>query len=258
MNTITSKKSLVFWEQNQNKTNIYVNGGTDIKLFLKDNYINVFKKLRDELKDKDKTYTSFVKLWHKVCDDECDVVRKAVRTLIKHDYEDAEHDITRVVNKFRGNLGEIFVEAFFLANLASEICDGSTYVPVDPTNERFVDADVISNATGLPIGVQIKNFDKSFVESEVFNKALAEDAMRLRIDKTIPAEMVAEYLSAPHQIIFAFTDTMDMFIENNAAAVMFLGPKYIDSKKLQGDMAKKLPANWRFFDKIYNELLAVK
>ena len=101
MKTILDSKSLVFWKQNQNGTNIYVNGGKDIHLFLKDNYLNVFKTIRDELSDKSKNYTSFVKLWHKVCNDECNIVRKSVRELIIHDYEDAQADIEKVGPKAR-------------------------------------------------------------------------------------------------------------------------------------------------------------
>lgn len=258
MKTILDQKSLVFWKQNQNGTNIYVNGGKDIHLFLKDNYLNVFKTIRDELSDKSKSYTSFVKLWHKVCNDECNIVRKSVRELIIHDYEDAQADIEKVVMKFRGNLGEIFAEAFFKANLVSDICDGSTYMTVDPDNERFVDGNAISNATGLNIGIQVKNYNVSLVPKEIFDKALAEDSMRIRIDKSVPQDKLIDYLSSPHQMIFSFTDAQNLFIESNADAIIFFGPKDIDSKKLQGDLKKKIKPNWMFFDKICKEIENLK
>lgn len=254
MKTISSDKSLVFWKQNQNGTNIYVNGGKNMCLFLKDNYLNVFKTIQTELSDTTKHYTSFVKLWHKTCKDECDVVRKAIRALIIHDYEDACSDIEKVVMKFRGNLGEIFAEAFFTSNLMSDICDGTTYDAVDPDNERFVDADVISNATGLKIGVQVKNYDTSLVSKEIFDKALAEDMMRIRIDKLIPSDKIADYLSSPHQMIFSFTDTQDIFIESNAPAITFIGPKDIDAKHIQGDIRRHIAPNIRMFQKICNEI----
>lgn len=254
MKTISSDKSLVFWKQNQNGTNIYVNGGKNMCLFLKDNYLNVFKTIQTELSDTTKHYTSFVKLWHKTCKDECDVVRKAIRALIIHDYEDACSDIEKVVMKFRGNLGEIFAEAFFTSNLMSDICDGTTYDAVDPDNERFVDADVISNATGLKIGVQVKNYDTSLVSKEIFDKALAEDSMRIRIDNIIPAEKMSEYLSYPHQLIFSFTSAQDLFISSNANAIMFIGPDDIDAKNIQGNVKKRIAPNWRMFQKICNEI----
>lgn len=254
MKTILSQKSLVLWKQNQNKTNIYVNGGNDIRLVLKDNYLNVFKTIETELADSANCYTSFVKLWHKVCKDECNNVRNAVRSLILHDYKDAQSDVEKVVMKFRGNLGEIFAEAFFSFNLLSDICDGSTYDAVDPDNERFVDADVVSNSTGLKIGVQVKNYDMSLVSKETFDKALAEDSMRIRIDKAIPNDKLLQYLAFPHQIIFSFTDANDLFVSTNANAVMFIGPKDIDSKNIQGNIKKHIAPNCRMFEKICNEI----
>ena len=254
MKTTLGQKSLVLWKQNQNKTNIYVNGGNDMHLFLKGNYLNMFKTIKDKLADSANCYTSFVKLWHKTCKDECDNVRNAVRSLIVHDYEDAQSDIEKVVMKFRGNVGEVFAEAFFSSNLMSDVCDGSTYDAVDPDNERFVDADVVSNSTGMKIGVQVKNYDTSLVSKETFDKALAEDMMRIRIDKAIPNSKMLQYLSFPHQMIFSFTDANDLFIETNANAVMFIGPKDIDSKNIQGNAKKRIAPNCRMFEKICDEI----
>ena len=47
MKTTLGQKSLVLWKQNQNKTNIYVSGGNDVRLFLKGNYLNMFKTIKD-------------------------------------------------------------------------------------------------------------------------------------------------------------------------------------------------------------------
>ena len=47
MKTTLGQKSLVLWKQNQNKTNIYVKGGNDVHLFLKGNYLNMFKTIKD-------------------------------------------------------------------------------------------------------------------------------------------------------------------------------------------------------------------
>ena len=48
MKTTLGQKSLVLWKQNQNKTNIYVKGGNDVRLFLKGNYLNMFKTIKDD------------------------------------------------------------------------------------------------------------------------------------------------------------------------------------------------------------------
>ena len=164
----------------------------------------------------------------------------------------------KVVMKFRGNCGEILAEAFFSSGLASEYVDGSTYIPVDPSNERFVDADVKSATDGLPIGVQVKNYGNALVKSEIFNKAAAEDIFRLRIDGMVRSEDVISYLSAPRQIIFSFTPAEKFLIENNSKVVLFLGPDFINKKKLHGDVSKNVPARWRMFEQIAKEIKEVK
>lgn len=230
-----------------------------MRLFLKDNYLNVFKTILSELSDSTKPRTSFVKLWHKVCSAECDAVGQALQSLIATNYKDAVADIEKVVKKFRGNLGEIFAEAFFMSNLMSDICDGTTYEAVDPDNERFVDADVISNATGLKIGVQVKNYDKDLVLKEIFDKALAEDAMRIRLDKLIPSDRLIDYLSSPHQMIFSFTDAKNQqWIDSNSPAIMFIGPKDIDAKRIQGDARRHIAPNIRMFKNICEEIESMK
>lgn len=252
MKTINSEKSLVLFDQNRSSSNIHhINDGIGTRLLLKTNYLNVFNTIAEELKTKQ--YVSFVKLWHKVCDKACSTVRAKLRDLILNDYEDAETDIDKVVVKFRGNLGEIFAEAFFTNNL-SQFVDGSSYEPVDPTNERFVDATSTSPIDNLPIGIQVKNYNVELVHIETFVKAAAEDCYWLRVDKKIKPEDVAAYLSSPHQVIFSFTDTRDLFKESHAAAVIFLGPWYIDSVNLQGNVKMQIPARWQFFKKIADEI----
>ena len=59
-----------------------------MRLFLKDNYLNAFKTIKDKLSDSANCYTSFVKLWHKVCKDECNNVRNSIKSLIVHELED--------------------------------------------------------------------------------------------------------------------------------------------------------------------------
>ena len=255
MKTISSKKSLILFEQNRSSSNIHhINDNIDIRLLLKENYANVFNLLAEELKTKQ--YVSFVKLWHKICSNECKNVRTKLRQLILNDYEDAESDIDVVVKKFRGNLGEIFAEMFFTNNL-SQYVDGSTYDVVDPTNERFIDATAVSTIDGLPVGIQIKNYDVSLVSKEIFDKAAAEDCYWLRIDKKINDKDIITYLASPHQIVFSFTDALDLFKDSHTDVVIFLGPKYIDNIKLQGDIKMKIPARWQIFKKIADEILSV-
>ena len=254
-------ESLILWDSNRNKSNIHNDGKTEMKLFLKESYLRVFSTMSNELADKTKQLVSLCKLWHKVVEDECKAVRKSCHTLILHDYEEAEDDIQRVeddiqraVDKFRGNLGEIFAEALFTSGYGVDICDPSSYTPVDPKHERFSDADALA-PDGLPIGVQIKNYNVSSVPHEVFVKAAAEDRLRIA-EGRIPQNQVLEYLSQPRQVILSFTDTIDIFKKDDTLkkVVVFLGPKYIESKHLHGDPELGTPANWRFFKKIADEI----
>ena len=133
MKTISGNKSLVLFDQNRSSSNIHnIRDGESIRLLLKPYYVSLFKHISDELKSKQ--YASFIKLWHKACEMQCISVRRELKDMILNDYEDAVDDIERVVMKFRGNAREIFAEAFFTSNLCP-IVDGSTYDPVDPSNE---------------------------------------------------------------------------------------------------------------------------
>jgi len=254
MQTVSGQKSLILFDQNRSDSNVYsFDGVDDIRLFIKPHYENLFVGLAEELKTKQ--YTSFVKLWHKLCDSECKALRDKLAAALPDKNKDGAD---RVTAKFRGNCGEIFAEAFFLNGLASEYVNGSTYRPVDPTNERFVDADVKSVIDGLPMGVQVKNYDSVLVKGEIFNKAAAEDMFRLRNDSLVQPEDFVAYLSSPRQIIFSFTPAEKFLIESNSKIVLFLGPDFIDRKKLHGDVSKNVPARWRMFELIAEEIKEVK
>ena len=251
MKTISSQKSLILFDQNRSDSNIYaLDGVDDIRLFVKPFYESLFATLAENLKANQ--YTSFVKHWRRTCDVKCAELLAKIENLAPKD------DAEKVMMKFRGNCGEILAEAFFKGGLASEYIDGSTYVPVDPSNERFVDADVKSAADGLPVGVQVKNYGNALVKGEIFNKAAAEDMFRLRIDGMVPPEDIVLYLSSPRQIIFSFTPAEKFLVENNSKVVLFLGPDFIDRKKLHGDVSKNVPAKWRMFKQIAEEIKEVK
>lgn len=255
MKTISSNKSLILFDQNRSSSNIHhINEGIGTRLLLKENYSNVFNVLAKSLKSTQ--YISFVKLWHNVCNEECRAVREKLRKLIINDYEDASTDIEKVVMKFRGNLGEIFAEMFFTNHL-SQFINGNDYQPVDPNNERFIDATSTSLVDGLPIGIQVKNYDVELVHIETFYKSAAEDCYWLRYDKKIAEKDITTYLSSPHQVIFSFTDTRDLFKTSHKDVVMFLGPQFIDNAKLHGDPKMKIPARWKLFADVADEMSKV-
>ena len=255
MKTISNEKSLVLFDQNRSGSNIHhINEGIGTRLLLKENYSNVFITLAESLKSTQ--YVSFVKLWHNVCNEECRIVREKLRKLIINDYEDADSDIDNVVKKFRGNLGEIFAEMFFTNHL-SQFVNGNDYQPVDPSNERFIDATSTSLVDGLPIGIQVKNYNVELVHKEIFDKSAAEDCYWLRTDKKIENKDVVTYLSSPHQVIFSFTDARELFKTSHADVVMFLGPQHIDKAKLHGDPKMKIPARWKLFKDVADEISKV-
>lgn len=244
MKTISSKNSLIHFDRNANKSNVYLLNSGDIRLFLKPDYVSVFRTIEQTLAKN--SVISFVDLWHKTCNDAEKNLKKKLQANVK---DLTDEDANNILVKFRGNLGEIFAEAFFTNGLASELCDGTTYDPVDPTNERFTDADAESVIDGTKMGIQIKNYNVQGVKIETFIKSAAED--RLRLTEISDKDL---YLKNPRQIIFSFTDTMDMFIEDFSDIVIFLGPKYIDSKNIQGNQKLKLNPRWNMFKKIADEI----
>lgn len=260
MNTISSKNSLILAKQTLNKSNIF-----DIdELFFKDNYHNVFAGIA-ALFSSDKKFGTFTDIWHKFCTEECAAVKQKVSDHVKKHIEggklsdEDEELIKRVVVKFRGNLGEIFAEAFIREGYMSKLCKASVYNTVDPNNEEYVDAESISASDGLPVGIQIKNYNKFAIDSidtcGIFNKASVSALRQIHQLKSI--EDAQMYLKQPHQIIFSFTKLgSDFIVERYLKDVIFFGPKDIDSVYLQGNIKKNISANWLFFKTIADEIKA--
>lgn len=249
LKTVSSKQSLVLFKHNRNSSNIFADGVRSIQLILKEDYASLFSKMHSLLSSGIE-YTSFVDLWKKLCAEAC----KQLESKISSYADGNQDDIKRVSTKFRGNLGEIFAEAFFSSGLASEYFDGSTYEPVDPDNERFFDAKVKMH-DGVEACIQIKNYAIADVDKETFWKAAAED--RYQLDEIGESETIV-YLSSPRQFIFSFTETKKIFIEDHIGIVAFLGPKYIDSKKIQGDIKQHIIARANMFKSIADEIASLR
>ena len=260
MNTISSKNSLILAKQTLNRSNIF-----DIdELFFKDNYHNVFAGIA-ALFSSGKKFGTFTDIWHKFCTEECAAVKQKVSDHVKKHIEggklsdEDEELIKRVVVKFRGNLGEIFAEAFFREGYMANLCKVSTYNTVDPTNDEYVDAESISASDGLPVGIQIKNYNKYAEKSvdarEIFNKACVSYLRGLHTLKTDVDKLL--YISQPHQIIFSFTELgSELIVDGYNKEIIFFGPKEINSKYLQGNVKKNISANWLFFKTIADEIQA--
>lgn len=247
MNTISGPKSLILFEQNRNRSNIFSND-QDPRLLLKEHYFNVFNNIAEKFSDGQR-YGSFVKIWYSIVDAECVAVYDTMES-----YTGDVASINLVVNKFRGNLGEIFAEKIFKSGKIA-LVDAEHYDTVDPNNERFLDATGINSNTGLPMGIQVKNYKfGNNVSGEIFCKAAAEAGLAI-FDGDISQNDLSEYTSMPHEMIFSFTDVVyDLLKEQYKNTVIFFGPRDIDKLGLQGN--KDIIPNARFFRQIADEIAA--
>ena len=248
MTTVSSNdKSLLLWKHNINKSCIFESCIGGDPLFLKRHFSTLFRKISILLKEK--VRASFVDTWQRMCDESCKDVAIA---LGKHG-NFKQDDIARVIAKFRGNCGEILVEMLAEKGILDFIEPGS-YVPVDPENERFVDGEGLRN--GLPVGIQVKNYSKgNLVGGEVLVKAAAMSDLWLRHDRKIKDEDILEFLKSPCQYIVSMTDIKnDALTDRYLSSVVFLGPKWLDMKKIQGSVKTGENAKWKMFEQVADEI----
>lgn len=235
--------NLVTWKRNENTSNIYVSAVGGDEMFLKPYYVSVFKECANTLKNT--KANSFVEnVWQPICDDACRSVHKAVSDACRSNGIDADiSSIERVVNKFRGNLGEILVEMLADNGLLDFIKPG-TYDPVDPTREEFFDATAKRN--GMLVGIQVKNYSKfNKVGLEVFLKAAAQSDLWMRRDKMPNLD-----LTSPCQYIISTSEAESCLAERFNGSVVFLGPKWLDSKRITGSSKTKESAKWMMFAEV--------
>ena len=234
---------LVAWKRNENISNIYVSAVGGDEMFLKPYYVSVFKECANTLKNT--KANSFVEnVWQPICDDACRSVHKAVSDACRSNGIDVDiSSIERVVNKFRGNLGEILVEMLADNGLLDFIKPG-TYDPVDPTREEFFDATAKRN--GMLVGIQVKNYSKfNKVGLEVFLKAAAQSDLWMRRDKMPNLD-----LTSPCQYIISTSEAESCLAERFNGSVVFLGPKWLDSKRITGSSKTKESAKWMMFAEV--------
>lgn len=196
-----------------------------------------------------------MKLWQKLCHEQRIALENALKLKLSK-LKNTDDNIRCVADKFLGNAGEILAEALFKAGLFSDIIDGSTYEPVDPQHERFIDATADSASDGLPIGIQVKNYICTKVKKETFDKLSAEDSKWLREDKRIPEDKIQLFLASPHMMIFSMTEAEnDLSVDSSRNSVMFIGPKDIDRLHLQGSAVnRKSLTRWKLFNDIAAEI----
>ena len=235
---------LVSWKRNENMSNIYVSTVGGDEMFLKPHYAAVFEDCANLLKNA--KVNSFVEnVWQPICDDACSDVRTAVSRVANADIS----AIDRVVAKFRGNLGEMLVEMLAENGLLDFIKPG-TYDPVDPTREEFFDATAKRN--GMLVGIQVKNYSKfNKVGLEVFLKAAAQSDLWLRRDEMCKS-CLEEFTSSPCQYVISTSEASLGLEERFKGSVVFLGPKWLDSKRITGSTKTKESAKWMMFAEVAN------
>ena len=231
---------LVSWKRNENMSNIYVSTVGGDEMFLKPHYAAVFEDCTNLLKNA--KVNSFVEnVWQPICDGACSDVRTAVSRVANADIS----AIDRVVAKFRGNLGEMLVEMLAENGLLDFIKPG-TYDPVDPTREEFFDATAKRN--GMLVGIQVKNYSKfNKVGLEVFLKAAAQSDLWLRRDQIPNLDM-----TSPCQYVISTSEASLGLEERFKGSVVFLGPKWLDSKRITGSTKTKESAKWMMFAEVAN------
>ena len=235
---------LVSWKRNENMSNIYVSTVGGDEMFLKPHYAAVFEDCANLLKSA--KVNSFVEnVWQPICDGACSDVRTAVSRVANADIS----AIDRVVAKFRGNLGEMLVEMLAENGLLDFIKPG-TYDPVDPTREEFFDATAKRN--GMLVGIQVKNYSKfNKVGLEVFLKAAAQSDLWLRRDEMCKS-CLEEFTSSPCQYVISTSEASLGLEERFKGSVVFLGPKWLDSKRITGSTKTKESAKWMMFAEVAN------
>jgi len=218
LKTLCGNKSLILWKHNRNNANVYQPiGDTSYDNFVKEQFIIFFTKLRKKLVEAN--YNSFCKLWLTLSD--------AWKNETSMNLENFVHNIglndkTKILNKMRGNIGEIFAEQFFQNFGFKYMIFPQTYEPIDPENERFADAHA-DMSDGIKCSIQVKNYSGE-IPIEILRKACCEDCFALR-EQSDPLR----YLSAKRQILFSFTDKCFSPLEDDYGKIIrLIGPKEID------------------------------
>lgn len=229
LQTIESEKSLIYWEQNENKSNIKKNH----RLYLKPFYVKFFEFFAKEENNYD-----FIKMWHKKCDEICNDLKKQLEKDSRNTTPEGKKARERIVSKFRGNLAEILIEAMIKFGKLNNYLAIEDYTPVeDPAHEEYIDGTGKDPNNKLSMGVQIKNFsERNKVEREVFDKAVVMSKKFAKREKN------AKYNETCNQIIISFSDVSDTrFLDNTLDEngfkdeVLFIGPNEINSLNMGGN-----------------------
>lgn len=213
LKTITQSK-LYAWEQNRNMQNVFKT--ENLENYILQHYKDFWSGFKVKVSSRD--LVSFTKAWVQYCDKYWNILHRS----LKNEKVCTDEQANKIANKFRGNVGEILAE-YILTEFGSYI-DKTTYDPVDPSNERFVDA-FAQSKDGVDVNIQVKNFSGE-LDYLAFYKLAMEGLVYLykNPDKS------ERFLKRPRQVLLTFTNTV--FSKNEAdyrLVVNVIGPSEIDS-----------------------------
>lgn len=216
LKTIKSEKNLLNWEQNRNGVPLWENVNEaelgDLTKKVYKCFFIFFLRL-----SKNKNYISFTDEWVKGCSKAV----KSITSYLKTAYNLSEENAQRIAHKFRGNVGEIVAEYIF-TELDMHI-DRTTYKPVDPENERFLDATAKAK-DGIQMFIQVKNYS-----GEVNKEPFLKLAMEERLYEVNNKKKLAEFNSRKRSLLLTFTDKKyTPFEKDYAKIVETIGPSEID------------------------------
>ena len=216
LKTVTGEKNLLNWEQNRNGVSLYENcNETTLQKLSRKAYKCFFISLLKQFTNHNRI--SFTDDWVKYCDK---VVTQISKYSVKN-FNLSEENANRIAHKFRGNVGEIVAEYIF-TELDTHI-DRTTYKPVDPENERFLDAKAKAK-DGLQMLIQVKNYHGE-INKEPFLKLAMESMIYLYDNK----KKASEFLSRKRSLLLTFTDKKyTPFEKDYAKVVETIGPGEID------------------------------
>ena len=228
LKTIT-QNHLNEWNQTANGANLL---GID-KQLIRDFYHKFFDDLHTEIVA-NYPIASFTKVWRNTCNKWCKTINGELRKMNPSGKDNPESmaKVDKVVNKFRGNVAEIFFEAAVQYARFDWILP-TGYEPIDPWNEEQLDGEGKSPFGDYPIGIQIKNWNHGNpITRHVFNE-IAGMAWKWYVRgklKNIDMSMKPTYM---YVVSFDsegyFNDETNKDLEETmSGTIKFIGPKQID------------------------------
>lgn len=244
IDTISGNNSLLAIDKNLNRVNNTAFNPRLPKDFFQKIYLTFFKNLKADVYQNN-AIIDFCEHWYKLNKSILTILSKKLKSNLNNPVIPGkptdEKRIDMIVNKVRGNLGEIFVEGLIKypnGNMI-DMCTHD-YVGVDPNNEKYFDCTSIHADTKLPIHIQIKNFNKDV--------KIDSNDIRMIFCKTgnTMSEVISEldddasniYKKKPHQLIFSFTGdsssaVLKDLIEEYKTRTVFFGPEKINKLNIQ-------------------------